>query len=348
MIADWDGVCSVTIEVHPERAGREPLVVTAGHTRGRPGAASACLTLVDRGLEIGRLVVVLDDPEGIDARFPEQCEALTPLIAAAAARCRLEAMLLDAQSYEVVGQIAAGLVHDFNNMLTGIAGNLAVARELLNPGDPALVPIQRGSDAAGAAATVARALLNFVRGSLGRSELSVNEVAVATQRVITGAVPDGVAVTLDLGPDVPLIMGEQALLQQALVNLVLNGAQSIDGDGCVAIATRRVGHVPERVEGQPREAEAYVALSVRDTGCGIAPEHAREVFRPFFSTKGSRGTGLGLTSVLQVARRHGGAVGVESTPGSGTTFTIYLPAQPEPAWATAGAIREGGVEGIRT
>lgn len=343
MIADWDGIRTVAIEVNPERPGRDPIVVTAGRSDPHPGAPSACLELIDRDQAIGRFVAVLDGGDAIDARLRGQCEGAVPLIAAAAARCRLEAMLLDAQSYEMVGQIAAGLVHDFNNMLMGIGGNLAVARELLPAGDRSATPVQQAADAASAAATVSRALLNFVRGSLGRAALSVNEVAVATQRVIAGAVPDGVDVTLDLGPDVPTITGEQALLQQALVNLVMNGAQSIEGDGRVTIATRRVGRVPEEVEGQPRVAGAYVALSVRDTGCGIPPEHVREVFRPFFSTKGDGGTGLGLTSVLQVARRHDGAVGVESRAGCGTTVTIYLPVEVTQVPADVEAVRPGAL-----
>ncbi|MEI7925286.1 MAG: ATP-binding protein [Chloroflexota bacterium] len=324
-IAAWDEVSAVSIDVAPGSASGERLTAVAGIAQRRRDLDGAAVPLLDRGQSIGALSVLFDDAVVAPARR-EASETLAALVAPAAARWRLDARLLEAQSYEVTGQIAAGLVHDFNNMLTGIAGNASIAHALLAEDDRALVPVVRIEDAARAATVVARALLQFVRGSLGCGLLSVNEVAMATERVLSRAMRDGIEVRLDLGMDVPPVEGEQVLLQQALVNLVLNGAQAIEGDGAVTIGTRRASCVPGGMHGQPRPATCYAALSVTDTGRGIPPEHVDSVFQPFFTTKGKEGTGLGLPSVVQVARRHGGAVAVESRPGAGTTFTMYLPA----------------------
>ena len=347
VIARWEGVCGVTIEVLPERAGRAPFVVSAGRAALTPADACVHFDLVDRATIIGRFECVFGDAGSIDPRLPELCEAAAALLATAGARYRLDAMLLDAQSFEVAGQIAAGLVHDFNNMMTGIAGNAAIAHALIPVGGRAVVAIERIEDAARSASGLSRALLNFVRGTVGPELLSVNELASGTKQVLAGAVRDGVQVGVDLGQDVPPIVGEQALLQQAIVNLVLNAAQAIEGDGCITIRTRRTTEIPTGVQGLARLASAYVALAVTDTGCGIAPEHLDEVFRPFFSTKGSGGTGLGLNSVVQIARRHGGAVGVESRAGGGSTFTLYLPVEGDP-WAAGSIARGAGAGGPRT
>ncbi|MGE3856313.1 MAG: nitrogen regulation protein NR(II) [Dehalococcoidia bacterium] len=325
-VARWDGVRGATLELDAERSGAERLLVTAG-TPLAPRLRRVSLDLIDRAAVIGRLGLAFRDGEAA-ATLAADCEVAATMLAAAGGRWRTEGALLEAQSYQVAGQIAAGLVHEFNNALTGIAGNAAMAHALAGPGDRIAVPIQRIEDATGAASSIARALLSFVRGSLQRTAVSMNELARDTQRVLAHAVRDGVVVDLDLAASLPWVEGEQALLQQALVNLVLNAEQAIEGDGRVTIRTRATARVPEDVQGCPAAADAYVALSVQDTGPGIGVEALGRVFEPFFTTKGSAGTGLGLASVVQVARRHGGAVGLESRPGEGATFTLYLPAQP--------------------
>ena len=274
---------------------------------------------------IGTLEVTFDDAEFVAPEVPRLCEVAALLLSGVAARVRTETMLLDAQSYEVAGRIAAGLVHDFNNMLTGILGNAAIVQMLLADDDRASVPVARIEAAATSAAHLTRALLSFVRGSIDRSPLAINGLVIATQRMVARSLRDGVLVTLDLAPDVPIVEGEQLLLQQALMNLVLNAAEAIEGDGSIVIRTRCVRTLPPTARGEARMTATYAALSVIDSGVGISPGNLGQMFRPFFSTKDGAGTGLGLASVAQVARRHGGAVGVESPPGRGATFTIYLP-----------------------
>lgn len=322
-IAAWEGVRRVSIRVCGPQADGDPLLVTAGH-RLRAVRPPICRELVDGCASLGRLEV-WPDGSGDPAAVEDDCTVAARMLALVVGRHRLETALVEAQAYQVVGQIAAGLVHDFNNVLTGISGNAAVAHAMAASGSGTLAPIQRIEDAARDAAGIARALLNFVRGSLRREPLSINELAIDTRRVLRRSVRDGVAVTLDLQDGLPWVEGERALLQQALVNLVLNGAQAIEGDGCVTIRTHRVERLSDSVEGNPRAASSYVALAVSDTGRGVAQEARHQVFQPFFTTKGSAGTGLGLASVMQVARRHGGGIVVESAPGAGATFTLYLP-----------------------
>ena len=331
------GVCAATVEVYPERAGRPSIV--AGEGPGSwPHAESDVLRidLVDHERVIGVLTVVADEGEFVAADLPRWCETAAVLISGVAARLRLEAILLDAQSYEVAGQIAAGLVHDFNNMLTGIMGNASIAQSMIDADDRAAIPLQRIAESASSAAYLSRALLNFVRGSNRREPLALNEMVTGVRGVMSRAIREGVVVHLDLAPDVPVIVGERSLIQQALVNLMMNAADAIDGDGSITIRTRRTSSVPPGAAGESAREGRYVALSVEDTGPGIAPEHLVEIFRPFFSTKGRGGTGLGLPSVAQVACRHGGAVRVEGRLGLGARFTIYLPeADDEPAAQSA-------------
>ncbi len=328
LMAAWTGVCSVTIEVRTEHAARPPIRAQAGtFSSTYEPAASLRLDLLDRGAIIGVLVVTFDDSEFIGLEVPRRCETAAVLISGVAARCRLEAMFLDAQSYEGVGRIAAGLVHDFNNMLTGIMGSTAVVRELLAPADRATAPVARIEEATTSAAHLARALLSFVRGSMERSSIDLNELVTTTHHVLERAIRDDVSISLDLAPGLARVPGEQPLLQQALINLVMNAAEAVDDEGHVVIRTREA-EAPTDVAVGGGRATGYVVLSVADDGPGIPPEVLPEVFRPFFSTKGSLGTGLGLALVAQVARRHGGSVEVESQPGEGATFSITLPAEP--------------------
>ena len=330
VIALWPAVCSVSIEVTPERVGRPSILASGGGgDSAQHEPAHLRIDLLDRECAIGVLSVWFEESDGAPPEVPAWCETAAVLVGGVAARCRLEAMLLDAQCCEPTGQIAAGLVHDFNNILTGIMGNASIASALVDPEDRAALPIQRIEEATRSAASLARALLQFVRGGTERGAVSLNELAAATRQVMSRAIRDDVSIGLDLAPDAPTIEGEPALIQQALVNLILNAA-AINGEGGVTIRTRRLQAVPASAIGRARPSAAYAALSVIDTGSGIAPEHLPEVFRPFFTTKGSAGAGLGLASVVQIARRHGGAVGVESRPGMGSTFTIYLPVAPRP------------------
>ena len=340
LMAGWPAVCAARIEVAADRPGGAALRVHAGTPWPQAAMSRLRVDLHDPDLRdpakrapggtgegvIGTLTVALDATQMIEPELPRVCETAAVLLGDVVARMRLQAALLDAQAYAGAGRIAVGLVHDFNNMLTGIIGNVAVLRLVLPEEERTAVPVARIEEAATSAAHLARALLNFVRGAMERERLSVNDVATATRGLLSRAIRDGVSVTLDLAPDVPEIDGEQPLLQHALVNLVLNAVEAIEGEGSVTIRTCRAAAVPETALGEASAAASYAVLSVTDTGSGIRADQIADVFRPFFSTKGDAGTGLGLASVAQVARRHGGAVGVESPRGLGATFAIYLPA----------------------
>ena len=322
-------MCSSDL-VNAASDGPGSTTATAGDLRdllqdSAPGSPRFEIDLVDRGRAVGQIRVHFDEFEFVPPEVVARCQEAALLLAQVAARQQTEMLLLRAQCEQVTGQIAAGLVHDFNNMLTGIMGNAAMVLGLIPPGDALALPLRRIEEAASGAGRVARALLDFVRGTLEYGPVSLNDVAAATELVLSRALRDEVELVLDLDPTLPPVAGERALLQQALVNLVVNGAEAIDGEGTVTIRTRRLQGAAARRPGIAPGASVVVALSVTDSGRGIEAEHLAELFRPFFTTKGPAGTGLGLASVARIARRHRGEVTVESQPGAGSTFTLYLP-----------------------
>jgi CheY-like chemotaxis protein len=159
--------------------------------------------------------------------------------------------------------------------------------------------------------------------------------------LVRASIPRTVELRLDLAADLPAVEGDRGQLQQLIMNLVINGAESIPEDkpGAVAVATSVQSIDEESGQGAVAGAEiqpgVYVALEVRDTGCGMDQETQSKIFDPFFTTKFS-GRGLGLSAALGIVRGHKGAIKVRSTPGQGTTFQVLLPASLRAA-AKAGA-----------
>ena len=342
LIGSAPGVCSVVLEVLPEWDGtrgqslaypQQPIPLPHGVPAAGSGSAAAPAELVTLRFElgderaVGTFTVTWDGsppPESVD-----WCRSVGDLLCIAVSRYRLEALLLDTQRFELADEIGAGLVHDFNNLLTGIIGYASVARARLTPDHPAATALGKLEDVAASGGELARTLLGFVHGADGDvGPLDPNAVVRATHRVASRAIRDAVGIHLDLAPDLPPIAGSRTLIQQAVLNLVANAAEAIEGPGEIVIRTRLVRDLPANLVGVGQPDAQYVAIAVRDSGPGIPAELADRVFHPFFTTKGARGTGLGLTAVARVALRHDGAVhlapgGAEA--GRGATFTIYLP-----------------------
>jgi two-component system cell cycle sensor histidine kinase/response regulator CckA len=243
-------------------------------------------------------------------------------------RRRLEEQLRQAQKMEAVGQLAGGIAHDFNNLLTVVAGSANLALE--RPDTSAavqedLVQIRR---AAGRAAELTQQLLAFSRRQTLRpivvqpNEL-VNDATPMLERLIGAHIEFQVV----LDPDLRLVFADASGIEQILMNLALNAAQAMPKGGTLTIATANVplGDVAARnLEVDPGD---YVAVSVSDTGGGMAPETAAQAFEPFFTTKDpGAGTGLGLATVHGITKQTGGGVRLDSEIGRGTTVTVYLPA----------------------
>jgi two-component system cell cycle sensor histidine kinase/response regulator CckA len=241
-------------------------------------------------------------------------------------RVELETRLQQDAKMEAVGTLAAGVAHDFNNFLTVILCQLDELRQLATPTLQA--PLEDAQHAAEQCALLTEKLLAFARKqppTLGRLELS--ETLRRVEPMLRRACSAGVNVTVDL-PHGPLyVRAEATQLESLLVNLALNARDAMPGGGRLDVTVQEVELVAGSTALDPGASPGrYACLRVSDSGSGIAPEHLLRIFEPYFSTKTSgQGTGLGLASAYGSVRQHGGSIRVESTPGQGTTFFVFLP-----------------------
>ncbi|MGA3040553.1 MAG: PAS domain S-box protein [Bryobacteraceae bacterium] len=251
-------------------------------------------------------------------------------------RKRLEEQLRETQKLESIGVLAGGVAHDFNNLLTGMLGNASLALDALRPEHAGRPYVEEVIKAAESAAHLTRQLLAYSgKGRFVIQPVDLSELTREMTKLVRTSIPRTVELRLDLAAGLPAVEGDRGQLQQLIMNLVINGGESIGEDqpGSLAVATRAKSISAESSRGiQPG---LYVELEVRDTGCGMDQETQSKIFDPFFTTKFS-GRGLGLSAVLGIVRGHKGAMHVRSAPGQGTTFQVLLPASPRAA-ARAGA-----------
>jgi two-component system, cell cycle sensor histidine kinase and response regulator CckA len=244
-------------------------------------------------------------------------------------RRQLEDQLRQAQKMESVGQLAGGVAHDFNNILTVIQGHasLLTSSSGLTPNQRnSLEQITLGADRA---ANLTRQLLTFSRKQmLQPRHLDLNEVVNHLAKMLQRMLGEDVALHLHFERDLPTIRADQGMLEQVLMNLAVNSRDAMPRGGQLIINTRLTKvdstEMPLHASGAPGP---YVVLSVGDTGSGIAPEHLPHIFEPFFTTKDvGKGTGLGLATVYGIVQQHHGWITVDSEPRRGTVFQIFLPA----------------------
>ncbi|MBU8538492.1 hybrid sensor histidine kinase/response regulator [Falsiroseomonas tokyonensis] len=243
-----------------------------------------------------------------------------------------EAQLRQAQKLEVVGQLTGGVAHDFNNLLTIIRSSVDLLRR------PNLSEERRSRYVAAIAETVDRAarltgqLLAFARRQALKPEVFDPAEHIRTiaemMRTVVGA---RVHILMDLSPETCSVEADASQFETALVNMVVNARDAMDGEGTLVLRLRPLSAMPS-IRGHLGTGGSFVAISITDTGVGIAPESLTKIFEPFYTTKPvGHGTGLGLSQVYGFAKQSGGDVAVESEPGRGTTFTLYLPRAQEKA-----------------
>ena len=241
-------------------------------------------------------------------------------------RHRLEAQLRQAQKMETVGRLAGGVAHDFNNILTGVIGNLDLVE--LDPADPAGGRVAAAQRAALRAADVTRKLLGFARqNQLLVAPVDVAGFAADVVEMARAAIDPRVRLRAAVPAGLPPVAADAGLLHQALLNLVLNARDALPHGGLVSVAAAAVTVTPAQAAGRPdARPGGFVVLSVTDDGCGMAADVRARVFEPFFTTKPvGQGTGLGLAMVHGIVQQHAGWVECESAPGRGTRFDLYLP-----------------------
>lgn len=244
-----------------------------------------------------------------------------------------ENLLLAREKLEGIGVLAGGIAHDFNNLLTVILGQATLAMASLDPSHPARPSLQGILQAGERAAHLTQKMLVYAGKALFRAETtSLDKLVFDALMSMRASIPPHISVRYRGGRDLPPVRTDVAQLRQVVGDLVKNAVEAIDGhaSGTIWVRTASVdignGNVPrDRLMPPGIAAGTYVALEVRDTGCGIDAETQKRIFDPFFTTKFA-GRGLGLAAVQGFARSHGGAVDVRSAAGKGTRFRVLLPA----------------------
>jgi hypothetical protein len=246
---------------------------------------------------------------------------------------RLQDQLRQAQKMEAVGQLAGGVAHDFNNMLTAILGYAELLTEQIGPEKPIGADLRQIQAAAERAAALTRQLLAFSRKqvlALAPLDLSsvVSELEPMLRRLIDGPIRIDTKLAVDLCP----VIADATQLEHMLINLAVNARDAMPRGGVLTISTGNVNLDASFVAThRGSNAGSFAVLSVTDTGVGMSPEIVGRIFEPFFTTKArGQGTGLGLAAVYGTVKQLGGYIGVESVPMHGTTFTVYLPATLQP------------------
>jgi two-component system cell cycle sensor histidine kinase/response regulator CckA len=269
---------------------------------------------------------------------------LTAQREAEAQRLAVERAMQETQRLESMGTLAGGLAHDFNNLLSGILGNTNLA--LLNiPADaPARAYLEQVEIAAQRAAEITRQILAYTgRGQVAREVIDVRHLLNDLKTLLDTAAPATMTINYQLEPGPLPVCFDRTQLRQVIVALIHNAVDAINDD--VGQITVTIGerlfdadHLPRDTVGADLRAGRYAVIEVRDTGCGIDEDARDLLFVPFFTTKKER-RGLGLAATLGIVRSHGGAIQVESAPGQGSVFRVFIPtAQEYPETKTAPAV----------
>jgi len=247
-------------------------------------------------------------------------------------RLRLEGELRQSQKMEAIGRLAGGVAHDFNTLLGTIRGYSEMLLSALPADEKLRHPVEQIHRAALRGAQVTRQLLLFSRRQEIQAKVVDLEKLLADVEVMFGRlIGEDVALVRRVEPQLGRVWGDSGELHQVLLNLVVNACDAMPGGGTLTLAMENLDAGEEvAVEGARLPPGPYVLLLVADTGMGMSEEVRRRIFEPFFTTKEpGKGTGLGLSTVHAIIRRSHGGIAVESRPGQGTTFRIFLPrAQP--------------------
>ena len=243
----------------------------------------------------------------------------------------VDSNLWEAQRLESLGLLAGGIAHDFNNLLTGMLGNASLVQAMLEPDDPAQAQVTRLMSTAGRAADLARQLLAYAgKAAFEIGPIDLNRFLDENARLLETAMPRRVDLKLEMTQPLPKIEGDRGQIQQILMNLVINAAESMPpAGGLVTVATEETVVDPEQlvlVDGVVLPAGSYICLVVKDNGLGMDKVTLAKIFDPFFTTK-EQGHGLGLSASLGIMRTHNGGIEVASVPGQGSIFRLYFPAR---------------------
>ena len=237
----------------------------------------------------------------------------------------IEEQLRQSQKMEALGRLAGGVAHDFNNLLTVILIYSELLLQRLDPNDPLRNQIEEISKAGNRASSLTRQLLAFSRKQVLQPKvIHLNSVIEEMRDMLRRLIGEDVDLVTALDPDLDKVKADPGQIEQVIMNLAINSRDAMPRGGRLAIETANV--VLDETNSPRTHQGHYVMIKVSDTGCGMDRKTLSRVFEPFFTTKGEgKGTGLGLSTVYGIIDQSSGYIQVESEPGKGTTFRLYLP-----------------------
>ncbi len=271
---------------------------------------------------------VLADAERDSVRYIGIARDVTSEKQAEIERQSLEEQLRQSQKLEAIGRLAGGVAHDFNNMLQAITGHAEMLLDEAQPDTPLHESLQEIRSAAERSSDLTRQLLAFARKqTITPRTLEINEAVAESLKMLQRLIGEDTALLWKPSPRARSVCLDPVQLDQILANLVVNARDAIESNGRITIETDSAAFDQQSSQDHPdARPGAYAVLAVSDNGVGMDAETASRIFEPFFTTKpDGQGTGLGLATVYGICKQNGGFIHVESRPGRGTTFRVYLP-----------------------
>jgi PAS domain S-box-containing protein len=288
--------------------------------RGEPFQAEYRVTRKD-----GKIIWVSDNAVVVPGG--DSLPVMEGLIVNITDRKLLETQLQQSRRMEAVGRLAGGIAHDFNNLLTIIKGYAEMALNRPGTQPEMAADVHQIGNAAERASNLVRQLLAFGRKQvLQPKALDLNAIVVGMDKLLSRLMGADIQMTTTCGANIGTVKADPAQVEQVIMNLVVNARDAMPKGGLLRIETANVdldaNYARDHVSLKPGP---YVMLAVSDTGVGMDVETQAHIFEPFYTTKGGRGTGLGLSTVYGIVKQSGGYIWVYSEPGAGTTFKVYLP-----------------------
>lgn len=241
-------------------------------------------------------------------------------------RIKLEEQYHQAQKVESIGRLAGGVAHDLNNLLTPVLGYGQLMFNDFEEGDKRKGYLEQIMRASERARDLVGQLLAFSRKqTLHYQPLDINTVINKFSELLRRTIREDIALVFDLREDIKTVEADVGQIEQVLMNLSVNSADAMPDGGQLTFATSMVDCHEDLVRCGLNSSHKHMVLTIRDTGCGMDNDLLGNIFEPFFSTKGDKGTGLGLATVYGIVTQHGGHIKVESEVGKGTSFNIFLP-----------------------
>ena len=287
-----------------------------------------CAPILAAGKVLGVLNLYLKAGQRLSETQQRFVKSVAHVMAETILHSRTEEKFSQAQKMESVGRLAGGVAHDFNNILGAIKWYAEFIRRDLKPGDPKLADAQGILASADRAAALTGQLLAFSRRQILKpTVLDLNTIPGNMTSMLSRLIGENLKLATRLFQEPCLALVDPGQIEQVIMNLVINSRDAMPGDGTITVETGLAGGNAAFSSAHPDLPPGQlVFLKVSDTGSGMTPEVKSRLFEPFFTTKEQgKGTGLGLSTVFGIVKQSGGEIEVESEPGRGTIFTIYLP-----------------------